>query len=241
VAHEFNNILTPTVSYCQMALASPQDHPLALKALRKAEIAATRATEISAAILGFAKPSLSPPGSSLDHQAANISSAVNTALACLSRDLNKDNIGLRLDIDPVASVRIRPVALQQVFLNLILNARRAMIPRGGTLTFHTEPHTTALTPSQPAVVGGCAQILDQPRGTEPRLLIRVSDTGTGMTKETLRRLFVPFSNQSGHGSGLGLVVCLKLIQDAGGAVIVESEPGKGTSITMCLYSVDCQT
>ncbi len=242
VAHEFNNILTPTVSYCQMALASPQDHPLALKALRKAEAAATRATEISAAILGFAKPSHSRPGGSLDHQhVANISSAVSSALACLSRDLNKDSIGLRMDIDSAASVRMRPVALQQVFLNLILNARRAMIPRGGTLTFHTEPLTTALAAPPSAVVGGCAQILDQPRESGPRLMICVSDTGAGMTNEALRRLFVPFSSQSGHGSGLGLVVCLKLIQDAGGAVIVESEPGKGTSFTICLYSVNNQS
>lgn len=241
VAHEFNNILTPTVSYCQMALASPQDHPLALKALRKAETAAARATEISTAILGFAKPSGSSSGGSVDQQqVANISSAANSALACLSRDLSRDSIDLRVNVDAVVAVRMRPVALQQVFLNLILNARRAMIPRGGTLTFHTEHLKSTLNPPQTAVVGGCVQILDGHRDSRSRILIRVTDTGVGMANETLRRLFVPFSSPSGHGSGLGLVVCLKLIQDAGGAVIVESEPGNGTSFTMCLYSVDNQ-
>jgi signal transduction histidine kinase len=238
VAHELNNLLTPTVAYCQMALSSPQDQHLAIKALRKAELAAAKATEVAQAILDFSRPN---PTQSGGHdrglQTAKVTTAIESALACLSRDLSKDGITLNLAVHPEDKVQIRPVALQQVFLNLILNARQAMIPRGGTLSFHTEPLTGSICPPLKAVAAGCLNILEERSDHRPRVQIRVSDTGAGMPPEIMNRLFVPFTRQSTDGSGLGLVVCLKLIQDAGGAILVESEPNRGTTFTICLYSV----
>ena len=123
IAHEYNNILTPMISYGQLALARPDDAALMRKAVEKALSGAERATKISSSLLGFAREA--------DHEhAANLQQTISDTISCLARDPEKDGVDLRIDV-PDVQLAITPLNLQQVLLNLILNAIQAMRPNGG--------------------------------------------------------------------------------------------------------------
>jgi signal transduction histidine kinase len=142
---------------------------------------------------------------------------VDDALACLGRHPASDGITLELSIPADLTAAIRPVALQHVVLNLVLNSRNAMIPRGGVLTIHGEQ-------------------------AGDRVVVSVRDTGKGMTSEQLERLFTPFAAgrsglpcSGGHKStGLGMTICKRLVEDAGGTLRVESRVGVGTDVMIVL-------
>ena len=202
IAHEFNNILTPIISYAQLALASPDDAANMRKAVEKALAGAERAAHVSASVLGFARE-----GDSRD--AAPLREVIRDTIATLAREPAKDGIDLRVDV-PDALVAMSPLELQQVLLNLILNARRAMQRTGGSLS----------------ITGRLA---------EDVVLLDVADTGPGIPDAIRERLFEPFvtMHEGGHesdgqkGTGLGLSICRDLLRDAGGAIDVSSTPGQG--------------
>ena len=209
IAHEFNNILTPMISYCQLALRNGgEDGRLMHKAVTKALAGAERAARISASVLGFARDD---DGS----QSCQVQAVVDETLSCLAREPAKDGIELSQDIDDDCWVGMSPVWLQQVLVNLVLNAREAMRGRGGRLVVR------------------CKAI-----GAE--VLVEVSDSGPGIPKEIEARLFEPFvskRDESGatvRGTGLGLAVCRQLVQQAGGQISVESEPGCGATFRIQL-------
>jgi signal transduction histidine kinase len=165
IAHEFNNILTPMLSYAQMALARPEDADLARRALERSSAAAERAGRIASAILDLvrdeqpvapvavggnliahpqaagAAPSVSAPASrgpfrGLDTDLparTDVSRSIRRTLDCLGRDPARDGIALSLTVEPGLCARIEPVALEHALLNIILNARQAMLagPRRG--------------------------------------------------------------------------------------------------------------
>lgn len=165
IAHEFNNILTPMLSYAQMALARPEDADLARRALERSSAAAERAGRIASAILDLvrdeqpvapvavggnliahpqaagAAPSASAPASrgpfrGLDTDLparTDVSRSIRRTLDCLGRDPARDGIALALTVEPGLCARIEPVALEHALLNIILNARQAMLagPRRG--------------------------------------------------------------------------------------------------------------
>ena len=172
IAHEFNNILTPMLSYAQMALARPEDADLARRALERSSAAAERAGRIASAILDLvrdeqpvavggspiaqpqaagaapnrdaqasAAPSVSTPASrgpfrGLDTDLparTDVSRSIRRTLDCLGRDPARDGIALALTVEPGLCARIEPVALEHALLNIILNARQAMLagPRRG--------------------------------------------------------------------------------------------------------------
>ncbi|MFN7022716.1 MAG: hypothetical protein ACK4WH_15540, partial [Phycisphaerales bacterium] len=174
IAHEFNNLLTPVMSYAQMALERPDDRELCLKALRKSASGAERAAAIASAILGFARDdgrldtgrgvgvggSDVPRGTSC---ACDVRRAVDEALSCLARDLGRDGIRLEVKVEEGLRAGMKPVALQHVVLNLVLNARNAMIPGGGTLTIRGRRCA-----AEPTAPGRSAVSTDVPRGTIDR-------------------------------------------------------------------------
>jgi signal transduction histidine kinase len=238
IAHEFNNILTPVMSYAQMAMARPEDRELSAKAHVKAMEGAERAAAIAAAILGFVRddsPGV-PRGTS---PVAPVHEALERALECLAREPEKDAIQLVVDLPDGVAMRMRPVALQHVLLNLILNARAAMLPGGGVLAVRAR--RVDVRPERPrgAVGRGSAA----PDGEGPWVVVEVEDTGRGMSPARLARLFEPFYTEGGEvphgtsgdrrrGTGLGMTICQKLVEDAGGAMWVESEVGRGTRVVV---------
>lgn len=215
IAHEYNNILTPMISYAQLALASPDDMPLMRKAVEKALTGAERAAKISSSLLGFAREA--------DQQhAARLAKTVEDAVACMARDPKKDGIELTVSV-PDVLVAISPLNLEQVLVNLMLNARQA-IKRGG----------------------GCLSVTARVEGSQVK--IDVADTGPGIPPHILDRLFEPFVTfreppaegqpAGGKGTGLGLCICRDLIRNAGGSITVESTPGKGATFHITLPKAD---
>lgn len=210
IAHEYNNILTPIISYGQIALAQPDDHELMKKAVEKALSGAERAAKISSSLLGFAREQ--------DHEhAADVNHVIQEAIGCLGRDPRKDGMELVIDV-PVVRVLISPLNLQQVLLNLILNARKAMRRHGGVL-----------------------RITGRRDGDD--LILDVADTGPGIPPQVLDRLFEPFVTHridpendpaAPKGTGLGLCICRDLLRSAGGSITAASKPGEGATFTLRL-------
>lgn len=206
VAHEFNNLLTPVLSYAQLARSNPDDRDLTLKALDRAAAGAGQASQIAAAVLSLARPAAAA-APALCH----VERVVDETLRCLGRDLSRDGITLVRDIEPGLQAAIAGPALQQVLLNLILNARRAMQKSGGELRIAARRSSPG-----PAASG--------------LVVITLSDSGPGMSAEVASRLFTPFVTTAGDdgGTGLGLVLCKRLVEAAGGAIRVHSAVGEGT-------------
>jgi len=213
IAHEYNNILTPVISYAQLALADPDDADLMRKAVEKGLAGAERAARISSSVLGFTRETDKK-------DTAHLPETIEEAISCLGRDLSKDGITLTVDV-PDVLVAISPLNLQQVMLNLILNARRAM------------NH------------GGQLRITGKQEGVHVRM--QVSDTGPGIPAEIRDRLFEPFvtrqadgidTGSQGKGTGLGLCICRELIRGAGGQIEVESLPDEGATFHLTLLKAD---
>jgi signal transduction histidine kinase len=251
IAHEYNNLMTPVLSYAQLALGEDDDAALSRKALKIAAGGAQRAAEISSAILAFARDdglmvssatSAGTRGAGAESPVSvDVGEAVRSALSVLARDPAKDGVRLSLSLGerPVRAA-IRGVALQQIVLNLVLNARKAMGPRGGELAIEVsrsggppERPTDAVssqtckmlsilhsdgrvsgTPSE----GGMGLTGARDRGGDSGgagwVLVRVRDSGRGMGPERLARVFEPFL--SGDSAGGGARTALKIVGGAGG-------------------------
>lgn len=129
IAHEFNNLLTPVMCYAQMALDAPADLALTRKALQKAAAGSERAAQIAEAILELARECQLPRAVS---ETCSVAAAVKSAIACIAREPAKDGIALTIDVREAGDAAMRPVSLQQVILNLVLNARKALLRGGDT-------------------------------------------------------------------------------------------------------------
>jgi len=209
VAHEINNLLTPVLAYAQMAQSDPELMP---KALDKTIAGVQTACQIVDAILGFARETADAG------QVCDVDAVLDAALACLARDLEKDDIVLEREIDGDAMPAIPPVILQQVLLNLLLNAREAMLDQHGARVLRIESF----------------------RDSYAGVVIRVSDTGPGIAPDIVATLFEPFITtkrtegvddepqaiQAG-GSGLGLSVCRHLLAKHGGTIDIDASYQNG--------------
>ncbi len=217
IAHEFNNILTPMISYTQCALSDKADPALREKALRKALSGAERAAAISQSLLGFARGDQST--------VADIQKCLAETLACLSRDLAKDGITYVQEVPKALAAAMNAGQLQQVLMNLIVNARSALLGQRGSKRL--------------IVKAACIK-------HGKIVQIEVSDTGPGIPADVLPRIFEPFysTKQNGEiaagaedtlprgGTGLGLTICQELIQAAGGTLTASSPPGQGATFTI---------
>ncbi|MGH7213594.1 MAG: sensor histidine kinase [Tepidisphaeraceae bacterium] len=215
IAHEFNNLLTPIVSYSQYALQSANsdtpDMELIRKALSKSFGSAEKAGKICTSMLALAR------GESSFGQ-VSVQKLVDEVLMVLARDPQKDGIALRVQVQPDLHVDGDPVQLEQVLLNLLINARQAMLGKGGSLTVK-------------------AHRVDETGETR----LQVIDTGPGIPEKLLPKIFQPFFTTKGtakkgeaKGTGLGLAICKEIVEHHGGRIEVASEVGKGTTFSIYL-------
>jgi PAS domain S-box-containing protein len=223
VAHDFNNILTAITGYTDLLLADlPADDP------RREDVdeihrAAQRAAALTQQLLAFSRRQVMQP------RVIDLNVLVVDIEKLLKRLLGED-IALATALDPATGpVRADPNQIQQVLMNLAVNARDAM-PRGGRITLETRD--TDLDAAYAAEHEGVAP--------GRYALLAVSDTGSGMTDETKAHLFEPFftTKEMGKGTGLGLATVYGIVKQSGGHIWVYSEVGHGTTIKIYLPRVD---
>ncbi|GIW53660.1 MAG: hypothetical protein KatS3mg082_0064 [Nitrospiraceae bacterium] len=218
VAHDFNNLLTVIRGYSDLILTrlSPTD-PLR-KDVEEVKKAADRAASLTAQLLAFSRRQYVAP------KLVDLNVIVSGMEAMLRRLIGEDLIQLCTVLDPnVGMVKADPGQIEQVIMNLAVNARDAM-PTGGTLTIETHS----------------VQIVEQPekrsQSVEPGsyVILAVKDTGCGMDEETQSHLFEPFftTKEKGKGTGLGLSTVYGIVKQCGGHISVESKPGHGTTFSI---------
>jgi len=219
VAHELNNQMTVMLGYSNLVLGRLAPfHPLG-EPLREIQRAAERAATLSRQLLDYSRKH--------EHtvKVVDLNGLVAGMVKMLERLLGR-HIALDASLEAApALVKADPGQLEQVLLNLVLNARDAM-PGGGALTIATR---NAVADSRPG------------RTATPRqkVLLTVRDTGHGMDTETRRHIFKPFftTKQAGAGTGLGLTLVAKIVQQYGGGIEVASTPGAGTTFVLSLPQV----
>jgi len=221
IAHDFNNLLTVINGYADMLLHAPalndEDRGLAHQILD----AGNRAAGLTHQLLAFSRKQVLRPG------VLSLNSVVNDTTKMLERLLRED-VQLLCKLEATANVLADPAQMQQVLMNLALNARDAM-PAGGKLTIRTADVT----------------VEDNQRDSDPELppgeyvQLSVSDTGQGMSEEVKAHLFEPFftTKGMGNGTGLGLSTVYGIVKQSGGHIRVYSEPGLGTTFRIYLPPV----
>jgi signal transduction histidine kinase len=211
VAHEINNLLTPLANFAALALKNPDDKLLSEKALQKVVRNCGHASRIMESMLAVAN------GQTQEKQNTPLITLVENVFTCLCRDFAKDGITVDIQIPVDLNVWVVPVQIQQVLMNLILNARDAMLPRGGVLIIKASDAVDTVQ-------------------------IELSDTGCGIAPADLDKIFQPFfttkadgKSPSQHsGSGLGLFFVKRIVDDHRGRVLVESKPIGGTTFKITL-------
>jgi len=223
VAHDFNNLLTIITGYSQLILKnlSPSDpnHHSAEQIVKAGE----RAAALTRQLLAFSRRQVLQP------KVVDLNKLV-TSLGSMLRRVIGEDIDLRLEMRPeLGQVNADPGQMEQVLMNLVVNARDAM-PSGGTLTIET---ANVMLDD-----GYAGRNIGVRPG--PYTLLAVSDNGVGMDEATQAHLFEPFftTKGSGRGTGLGLSTVFGIVKQSGGSVEVYSVPGRGTSVKIYLPRVD---
>lgn len=210
IAHDFNNFLLVIAGHCQLLGRSTPDETSLKRRIRLIEDAVERAGQLTEQLLTFTRsPRIEPQAVKLNEAAAKMHSQLEQVIG--SR--------IRIETDFAASpdlIAVDPTGLEQLLMNLCLNARDAM-PDGGTLTLATRNRTfPSETEDHPALAGNFVELT-------------VKDTGCGMSEELQERIFDPFFSTKGNkGTGLGLSIAYGVVTQAGGEIRVESNPGEGT-------------
>lgn len=209
VAHEFNNILTTILNYAKMAQKPSASDATKTQALDRIVQASQRAAALVSGMLGMARPGTQK------RQMVELGSLVEEVLLLAGKDLSKHRVRVEKKVAPV-SAPVVAAQIEQVLLNLVINARQAM-PDGGTIRIETRENLGL----------GIAEIV-------------VADSGCGITAEALSQIFEPFfttktpDSDGRGGNGLGLSVCRQIIEAHQGRIRVESAPGRGSIFTLKL-------
>ncbi|HTO74298.1 MAG TPA: ATP-binding protein, partial [Gemmatimonadales bacterium] len=219
VAHDINNLMTAVLGYAQLVEESAPDIPGLKEDLRQIRLAGERAAGVSQQLLAFGRRQIFNP------RVVNL----NEILFGLDTMLRK-SVGASIELvvlpgEELWNVRVDPVQLEQVIINLVANARDAM-PGGGKLWLATRDVTmTAATELGEVMV---------PPGEYVELTVR--DTGSGVPPEVLPHIFEPFftTKEVGQGTGLGLATSYGIVKQSGGHIIVESDWGKGAIFRVLL-------
>ena len=209
IAHEFNNILTTILNSAKLGMRNP-DLAEKQQAFERVIKAGQRAANIAGGMLGFARKS------STHRQKCDVARLVEEALILTDKDLGKHRVQVETRFQSRPVVWAVPGQIEQILVNLVINARQAM-PNGGRLKIEVKEN-------------GPAEVVE----------VRVSDTGVGIPPHELRQIFEPFfttkqPDEYGRGgTGLGLSVCRQIIEQHHGRIRVESVVGKGSTFAVKL-------
>jgi PAS domain S-box-containing protein len=223
IAHDFNNLLTVIIGFSSLGMRGLQSEDPLLSNLEEIKKAGDRAASLTRQLLAFSRRQVLQP------KVLNLDSVV-VEMEKMLRRLIGENIDLRAALAPdIGSVKADPGQIEQIILNLAVNARDSM-PEGGKLTIET----------------GNAYLdeeyVKQHVGAQagPHVMLAVSDTGSGMDQKTLARIFEPFftTKELGKGTGLGLSTVYGIVKQSGGNIWVYSEVGRGTTFKIYLPRVD---
>jgi len=225
VSHDFNNLLTVITGYTDLALESLEAEDPLRSELQEVKNAAQRASTLTRQLLAFSRRQL------LEPRVLNLTTVVERIHGMLRRLLG-ENIQLQYKLDPqLGSVRADPGQMDQVVVNLAVNARDAMQAQGGGRLMIETSNV----------------VIDQAYAREhlnvktgPHVMLSVSDSGSGMDAETIAQIFEPFftTKLSEQGTGLGLSTVYGIVQQSGGHIGVESQVGRGTSFKVYLPRVE---
>ncbi|MBM3299274.1 MAG: PAS domain S-box protein, partial [Deltaproteobacteria bacterium] len=226
IAHDFNNLLTIINGYTELVLSEKTDDDPNYSDLQKILQTGRKGAELVQRLLAFIKKGVRGTPQPLD-----LNSVVENSVAVMKRTFRK-----MIEIETLLGkhlgmVNADPAQIEQVLMNLCINAKEAM-PEGGKIRIGTKNVT---------VDKNYCRL--HPEGKPGAyVLIEVSDTGTGMSKELMERMFDPFFTTKGwdfkKGTGLGLSVAKGIVEQHGGWLICESQPGKGTKFTIYLPAIE---
>ena len=212
IAHDFNNMLAAIKSYSELVLGETAPDDQRYADVLEIRAAADRAAGLTRQLLAFSRKQLLRP------EPVDLNVLVQNVGKLLERVIGVD-VECRMALDPdVALIRADPGQLEQVLMNLAVNARDAM-PGGGRLTIAT------------ANIGQLDPGVDGARKVGPHVHLSVTDTGTGMEPAVRDHIFEPFftTKDPGKGTGLGLATVYGIVQQSGGSLKVDTQPGRGTT------------
>ena len=218
VAHDFNNLITLIMGYTELLSRSVDNDPTAADLIRDIQSTSSRASTLTAQLLSIGRTSPSVP------VRLDLAALLSSNAEVLERIMGQqNNVRWALD-DSTPPVTVDADLCEQMILNFSINARDAM-PDGGTLSFSTATHQ--LTGDDPSASGLSAG---------PYVVLRISDTGTGMDDATVARCFDPLFTTKGpfEGTGLGLASARRLVEDSRGMITCSSQPGVGTTFSIWL-------
>ena len=223
VAHDFNNLLTAINGYSSLALQRIEGNASVKTYLEEIKKAGDRAANLTRQLLAFGRKQILQP------LPLNLNDAVTDMNKMLRRLIGEDiQFSAKLATD-VKRVKADPGQIEQVLVNLVVNARDAM-PRGGSLTIETaNAELSREYASRHVGVSAGAYVV-----------LAVSDTGTGMEEEVKRHIFEPFftTKEKGKGTGLGLSTVYGIVKQSGGNISIYSEPNQGTTFKVYLPALD---
>ena len=223
VAHEFNNLLTPILGFTKMVLDSPTLEDRARDRLQVVHNAATRAAELVLQLLAFSRQEI------IETRVINLRELI-LGIEKMIRHLISEDIELTIEVtDDLRLIKTDPGRMEQVLVNLAVNARDAM-PNGGKLIIKADNATLTRE-----------HLHEHPQLTPGEYVtLTVQDSGIGMTEQVREHIFEPFftTKEVGKGTGLGLSTCHGIISQNGGGITVDSAPERGTRFTIYLPQVD---
>jgi two-component system, cell cycle sensor histidine kinase and response regulator CckA len=214
IAHDFNNLLTVIIGFSDMALKKTSLDHATYKHIEEIKKAGDRASQLTNQLLAFSRKQIHSP------QVVNINTILTHTHDMLQRLIGEE-IAYRTHLDPdIGEIKVDPRQVDQIIMNLVINARDAM-KTGGEIVIKTSNVCLTKEESQKLLHSDSTHFV----------LTSISDTGTGMSKETMEHMFDPFftTKEVGKGSGLGLATVYGIVNQNKGFIQVKSEIGRGTT------------
>jgi two-component system, cell cycle sensor histidine kinase and response regulator CckA len=225
VAHDFNNLLGVIIGYSDLILDQSSMEEKLRSKIEQIKKSGLRAAALTGQLLAYSRKQILQP------RVLSLNASINDAQKMLNRLIGEDVELVLLLAQDLGAIKADPTQMDQIFLNLAVNARDAM-PRGGKLTFKTENFS----------VYEAMTFKDFEIAPNQYVVLTVSDTGTGMDAETQARIFEPFftTKSGGKGTGLGLATVYGIVKQSGGYVLCESSLDKGASFRVFFPRVQAQ-